>query len=199
MNKFIKFAIVAVMAVAATQTAQAQFLKNLLGGKSATTETAAESQTAAYSNGQTSGTALKALYTQYKTDGKNLNMSNMQNMLNLASLATSVQGLKGADAAYKKDFLKGMILGSSNLVNNNNSTSVMSSLTNFANLDLSSLLTGTATNEKKDDKNAEITTATGAVKALSGLLSGSSDDKKTEETDQSEIISSVSTLLNLFK
>ena len=54
-------------------------------------------------------------------------------------------------------------------------------------------------NEKKDDKNAEITTATGAVKALSGLLSGSSGDKKTEETDQSEIISSVSTLLNLFK
>ena len=76
---------------------------------------------------------------------------------------------------------------------------MLSSLTSFANLDLSSLMSGAATNEKKDDKNAEITTATGAVKALSGLLSGSSDDKKTEETDQSEIISSVSTLLNLFK
>ena len=197
MNKFIKFAIVAVMAVFATQTAQAQLLKNLLGG--ASTETAADAKSSAYSSGQTSGAALKALYSQYKSDGKNLNMSNMQNMLNLASLATSVQGLKEADATYKKDFIKGMILGSTNLVNTNNSTSVLSSLTSFANLDLSSLMSGAATNEKKDDKNAELTTATGAVKALSGLISGSSESKKTEETNQNEIVSSVTSLLNLFK
>ena len=199
MNKFIKLAIVVVMAVFATQTAQAQLLKNLLGGKSTATETTATSQTTATSNGQASGAALKALYTQYKNDGKTLNMSNMQNMLNLASLATSVQGLKEADATYKKDFIKGMILGSTNLVNTNNSTSVLSSLTSFANLDLSSLMSGAATNEKKDDKNAELTTATGAVKALSGLISGSSESKKTEETTQNEIVSSVTSLLNLFK
>ncbi|MBR7171867.1 MAG: hypothetical protein IKD19_06630, partial [Prevotella sp.] len=39
----------AVMAVFATQTAQAQFLKNILGGASNSTETAAETKSSAYS------------------------------------------------------------------------------------------------------------------------------------------------------
>ena len=199
MNKFIKFAIVAVMAVFATQTAQAQLLKNLLGG--ASTETAADAKSSAYSSGQTSGAALKALYSQYKADGKNLNMSNMQNMLNLASLATNVQGLKTADAAYKKDFVKGLILGSTNLVTNNNSTSVLSSLTSFAKMDLSSLINAESLSEKagKAAENA-------AKYARTSILTTATDTKKIEDKNTNinienaaEIASSVSSLLNLFK
>ena len=201
MNKFIKFAVVAVMAVFAAQTAQAQLLKNLLGGASNSTEAAADSKSSAYSNGQASGVALKALYTQYKADGKNLNMNNIQNMLNLASLATSVQGLKEADAAYKKEFAKGLVLGSTNLVTTNNSTSVLSSLTSFSNMDLSSLLTGAATDAKQA---AAAATENAAKNALSGLLSGASKETKTEQVtskieNAAEIASSVSSILNLFK
>ena len=201
MNKFIKFAVVAVMAVFATQTAQAQLLKNLLGGASNTTEAAAETKSSAYSSGQTSGAALKALYSQYKADGKNLNMNNMQNMLNLASLATNVQGLKTADSDYKKEFVKGLILGSTNLVTNNNSTSVLSSLTSFAKMDLSSLINAESLTEKagKAAENA-------AKNALTGILTTANDTKKIEEKNTNinienaaEIASSVSSLLNLFK
>ena len=201
MNKFIKFAVVAVMAVFATQTAQAQLLKNLLGGASNSTEAAAETKSSAYSSGQTSGAALKALYSQYKADGKNLNMNNMQNMLNLASLATNVQGLKTADSDYKKEFVKGLILGSTNLVTNNNSTSVLSSLTSFAKMDLSSLINAESLTEKagKAAENA-------AKNALTGILTTANDTKKIEEKNTNinienaaEIASSVSSLLNLFK
>jgi hypothetical protein len=197
MNKFIKFAVVAVMAVFATQTAQAQLLKNILGGKSSATETTADPKTTAYSSGQTSGAALKALYSQYKADGKNLNMNNMQNMLNLASLATNVQGLKTADSDYKKEFVKGLILGSTNLVTNNNSTSVLSSLTNFAKMDLSSLINAESLTEKAESA---------AKNAITSIITTATDTKKIEEKNTNinienaaEIASSVSSLLNLFK
>jgi molybdopterin converting factor small subunit len=197
MNKFIKFAVVAVMAVFATQTAQAQLLKNLLGGASSSTEAAAETKSSAYSSGQTSGAALKALYSQYKADGKNLNMNNMQNMLNLASLATNVQGLKTADSDYKKEFVKGLILGSTNLVTNNNSTSVLSSLTNFAKMDLSSLINAESLTEKAESA---------AKNAITSIITTATDTKKIEEKNTNinienaaEIASSVSSLLNLFK
>jgi hypothetical protein len=197
MNKFIKFAVVAVMAVFATQTAQAQLLKNLLGGASSSTEAAAETKSSAYSSGQTSGAALKALYSQYKADGKNLNMNNMQNMLNLASLATNVQGLKTADSDYKKEFVKGLILGSTNLVTNNNSTSVLSSLTNFAKMDLSSLINAESLTEKAESA---------AKNAITSILTTATDTKKIEDKNANikienaaEIASSVSSLLNLFK
>ena len=197
MNKFIKFAVVAVMAVFATQTAQAQLLKNLLGGASSSTEAAAETKSSAYSSGQTSGAALKALYSQYKADGKNLNMTNMQNMLNLASLATNVQGLKTADSDYKKEFVKGLILGSTNLVTNNNSTSVLSSLTSFAKMDLSSLINAESLTEKAESA---------AKNAITSILTTASDTKKIEDKNTNinienaaEIASSVSSLLNLFK
>lgn len=195
MNKLVKFFVVAAMAIFAAQPADAQLLKNLLGGKSGSTE-AADSKSSAYTSGQTSGAALKALYSQYKTDGKNLNMSNIQNMLNLASLATSVQGLKEADAAYKKDFVKGLILGSTNLVTTNNSTSVMSSLTSFAKMDLSSLLNGAAEKAEKVTENA-------AKDVLTNIMSSAT--KEAQKTDLSqiqnaaEIASSVSGILKLFK
>jgi hypothetical protein len=197
MNKFIKFAVVAVMAVLATQTAQAQLLKNILGGASSSTEAAAETKSSAYSSGQTSGAALKALYSQYKADGKNLNMNNMQNMLNLASLATNVQGLKTADSDYKKEFVKGLILGSTNLVTNNNSTSVLSSLTNVAKMDLSSLINAESLTEKAESA---------AKNAITSILTTATDTKKIEDKNANikienaaEIASSVSSLLNLFK
>ncbi|MGM9749214.1 MAG: hypothetical protein ACI3ZN_10465 [Candidatus Cryptobacteroides sp.] len=137
------------------------------------------STSAAYTNGQTTGTALKAIYTQYKADGNKLNMSNVSNLLNLATLANSLQGLKGqaSGTAFYTDFAKGLVAGSTNLVNTNNTSSVMNGLANLTNLDLSSLA------------------------GLAGSASSSETVSKGVETvkNAGEIASSVSNILNLFK
>lgn len=107
----------------------------ILGGSTATTATPT-------SNGQASGAALKSLYTQYKADGK-LDMTNINNILNLAALSQAVTELKDAGTVDKSDYIKefatGLILGSNNLVNQTNSTPVVSGLTNIAGIDLSAV------------------------------------------------------------
>ena len=126
--------------LAVENTADAQLLKKLLGGKTETTTTETTATTATL-NGQAAGAALKSLYTQYKADGK-LDMGNLNNIFNLTTLATNIQGLKGQSnkGAFYKDFASGLVLGSNNLVTSENSTSVMSGLTDLVeNVDLSGL------------------------------------------------------------
>ncbi len=173
--------------LAAENTADAQLLKKLFGGK---TETAAtETVTAATSNGQAAGAALKALYGQYKTDGK-LDMGNLTNLMNLTTLATNVQGLKGQSnkSAFYMDFAKGLVLGSNNLVTESNSTSIMSGLQNLVNnVDLSAL---TASAEDK---------AQSAASSLAEKLTGASEKANTAVENATEIAGAVTNILNLFK
>lgn len=125
----------------AETTADAQLLKNLLKKATSTETTTTTTTTEATSNGKAAGAALKALYSQYKTDGK-VDMSNLTNIMNVATLATNIKGLKGETnkSAFYKDFASGLVLGSGNLVNSGNTSSVMSGLTNLVNnVDLSSL------------------------------------------------------------
>ena len=193
------FTILVAMAafLAAENTADAQLLKNLLNKvkgtttetTTTTTETATETVAAATTDGQAAGVALKALYGQYKADGK-LDMGNLTNLVNLASLATSVQNLKGQTdkSAFYKDFVTGLISGSSNLVSEANSTSVMSGLTNLVNnVDLSGL---TATAEEK----VESTTAT-----LTEKLTNATTKANTAVENASEIATAVTNILNIFK
>lgn len=187
MRQILKIFIVAAVALfAAEASADAQLLKNLLTGSSSTTETVSE----ATSDGQAAGAALKSLYSQYKADGKKLDMSNLSNMLNLATLASSVEGLKGTSnkSTFYKDFAKGLVIGSGNLVNSTNSTSVMNGITSLVNnVDLSGL---TETAES---------TASKATSALTSALTGASDKATTAVSNATEIASSVSNILNLFK
>lgn len=168
MKLLVKLALVAFLSVFATQTASAQFLKNLI--EKSTSNEAVESKTDAYKSGQTSGAALRTLYSQYKKDGKKLNMKNVQNMMTLTSLATNVQGLKDSNSDYKKDFAKGLIIGSTELVNEKNSTSVVSTLADLAKMDLSVLTSG-----------------------------GESKDTQETEKDKTDIASSITSILSLFK
>lgn len=159
----------------AETTADAQLLKNLL--KKATTETTT-STTEATSNGKAAGAALKALYSQYKIDGK-VDMSNLTNIMNVATLANNVKGLKGQTnkSAFYKDFASGLVMGSGNLVNNNNSTSVMNGLTNLVNnVDLSAI-------QQKATSAVNTATATG----------------NEVVQNASAISDSVTNILNLFK
>ena len=176
--------------LAAENTADAQFLKNLLNkvkGTSTetttttTTATPAETATAATSNGQAAGVALKSLFTQYKADGK-LDMGNLNNLMNLAALATNVQGLKGQTdkTTFYKDFASGLVLGSNNLVNSENSTSIMSGLQNLVNnVDLSGLTQKAETTKEK--------------------LTAASSKANTAVANATEIAGAVTNILNLFK
>ena len=191
------FTILVAMAafLAAENTADAQLLKNLLNKvkgnttETTTTTTATETVAPATSEGQAAGVALKALYGQYKTDGK-LDMSNLTNLMNLAALATSVQNLKGQTdkTTFYKDFVKGLITGSNNLVNENNSTSIMSGLQNLVNnVDLSGI---TASAEEK---------AESAAATLTEKLTGASEKANTAVENATEIAGAVTNILNLFK
>ena len=180
--------------LAAENTADAQFLKNLLnkvkGTTTETTTTAPATETttattAATSNGQAAGVALKALYSQYKADGK-LDMGNLTNLMNLATLATNVQGLKGQTdkSSFYKEFASGLVLGSNNLVNNTNSTSIMGGLQNLVNnVDLSGLTA--KTEDAKTALTEKLTTASGKA--------------TTAVENATEIAGAVTNILNLFK
>lgn len=180
--------------LAAENTADAQFLKNLLNKvkgistettTTTTTATPAETATAATSNGQAAGVALKSLFTQYKADGK-LDMGNLNNLMNLAALATNVQGLKGQTdkTTFYKDFASGLVLGSNNLVNSANSTSIMSGLQNLVNnVDLSGLTQKAETTKEN----------------LTEKLTAASSKANTAVENATEIAGAVTNILNLFK
>lgn len=187
MTRYFKIIVVAAIAYCTAEaTADAQLLKNLLNkGKSETTETVSAGTT----NGQAAGAALKALYGQYKADGK-VDMSNLNNIINLATLANNIKQLKGQTdkSAFYKDFAAGLITGSNNLVTSKNSNSVMSGLTNLvSNVDMSSLT---------EKANAASSTAASAV---TNILSGASSKADTAIDNANEIASSVTNILNLFK
>jgi hypothetical protein len=191
MKQIVKIFIAAAVAFfAAEATADAQLLKNLLNKTTGSTTTEQTTVNVATSNGQTAGVALKALLAQYKADGRKLDMGNINNLLNLTALANSVKDLKGQSSkgTFYKDFVKGLISGSNNLVNSNNSTSVMNGITNLVNnVDLSGLT------QKAED------TASNATSAIASALTGASEKANTAVSNATEIAGAVSNILNLFK
>ena len=98
-------------------------------------------QSESYTAGQQSGVALKALYTQYKADGK-LDFSNINNLLNMVNLSAQVQKITKAEKGTVdySEFGKGLVAGSVNLVNDLNKDQVVNVLTQqLAKVDTSKL------------------------------------------------------------
>ena len=124
----------------------------------------------AQSAGRVSGAALKDLYTQYKNGGK-LDLSNATTLANLASLITGIQGLKNTTDrnAFYTDFASGLILGSTSLVNSNNTNSILNTLTSMANLDLSAITNAAA--QAATGAATQVNTASGNVASALGSLS----------------------------
>ena len=125
---------VILMAAAVLMMAGCGFLKNstTTNNTGATTQATTTTQTAntAVSAGQGAGTALQALYAQYKADGNKYNYKNMQNIINTMSLVSNCEGLKEnyKDKTYLKEFGKGMVASSLGLVTQNNVETVTNSL-----------------------------------------------------------------------
>jgi hypothetical protein len=184
MKRILTIVLAAVAFLAAENTADAQLLKNLLNkvtGNTTQTTTTTETATEATVNGKAAGTALRALYTQYKAD-KKLDMSNLNNIANVATFSANVQGLKGQPnkGTFYKDFVSGLISGSNNLVNETNSITVMDTITGLVeNVDLSGV-------EQKATEVAE--TAASAASSASSAVS-----------NVASVAESVSSILSLFK
>ena len=123
---------------AAGSSVEAQDLKGLV--KKATESSKPQAQLDAKSQGKAAGIALKDLFAQYKADGK-LKVTNKKNVKNITILATNLKGLKGqsSKSTFYKEFAAGLILGSENLVNDNNVNDVMKPLTTISNMDVSPL------------------------------------------------------------
>ena len=114
---------------------------------------------AAYTAGTACGSALVALYNQYKAAGK-IDLSNPTNLIHLATLASSSANLKEnlKNTTYFQGFANGTIFGSKNTITTSSATNILNSLAGF---DLSSLT-------KKN--TATTTQTTNAVSSVVNLL-----------------------------
>lgn len=149
-------------------------------------------QSEAYTSGQAAGTALRALYSQYKTNGK-LDMTNLTTLTNVLTLTNSCQLLKSATkgSGTYSDFSKGLVAGSSNLINTTNTETVMDNLTNvITNIDTTSLTNAV---------NKGNTAVNNAVEKGSAALENAAEKGNSLVENANSIASSVSSIFSLFK
>ena len=143
-------------------------------------------------NGQQSGAALKSLYSQYKNDGK-VDLANLNNIISMAQLVNGIQGLGSVDdkSKFYTDFASGLILGSNNLITQQTSNPVTSTLqTLAAGTDLTAIATAglAAANQAKQTQNAASSSnVANTVQAISETTAGVSNT-----------LQSLSTIFNMF-
>lgn len=143
-------------------------------------------------NGIAAGKALLALFNQYKSSGK-LDLANATNLSNLVSLVNNVKGLTGTStvASTPADFINGLISGSGNLVTNNNSNTVLSTLGSLAGLDTNSIAKSAAS-------AASSAAASAASSAIGKLLGGSKTTSSSTASSNSAASMATSLLTGLF-
>ena len=160
------------LAVAVAMLTGCGLLNNGASSTPAATTATTTTTSTAMTSGQGAGTALHALYTQYKADGK-YDYTNLTNAMNTISLLNSCQGLKQnyQDASYLKDFGKGMIASSLGLVTQSNVQTVTNSLVEMvkSNEDVQTAATQTQ-NAANSTANA-LNTASQYASSISSLLS----------------------------
>ena len=97
--------------------------------KDAINNAVATNNSESYLAGQQSGIALKALYAQYKVDGK-LDFSNLTNVANIMNVAAQAQKIKDAEkgSVNYTDFSKGLVEGATGLISDINADAVVDGL-----------------------------------------------------------------------
>ena len=97
--------------------------------KDAINSAVATNNSASFNAGSQSGVALKALYNQYKLDGK-LDLSNLSNVANILNVAAQAQQIKNAEKGTVNytDFSKGLVEGATGLISDINADAVVDGL-----------------------------------------------------------------------
>ena len=97
--------------------------------KDAISSAVATNNSASFLAGSQSGLALKALYNQYKLDGK-LDLSNLTNVANILNVAAQAQQIKNAEkgSVNYTDFSKGLVEGATGLISDINADAVVDGL-----------------------------------------------------------------------
>jgi hypothetical protein len=128
-----------------------------------TTSNVSNGNSAASQAGSSCGQVLASLHSQYKSSGK-LDMTNSTTLLNVVELGTYYTALKShsSDASYKTSFATGLISGSSGLITNSNSSSIINTL-----MSLSSL--GSITKTTPGNAIEAVNAASGLVSLLKNL------------------------------
>lgn len=160
------------LAVAVAMLTGCGFMKNGASAPATTTTTTTTTTNSALTSGQGAGTALQALYAQYKADGK-YDYTNLQNAMNTISLLSSCQGLKEnyKNTTYLKDFGKGMIATSLGLVNQNNVQTVTNSLVDMVKNNENVQAATTQTQNAANTTAGYLNTASQYAGSISNLLS----------------------------
>lgn len=97
--------------------------------KDAINSAVATNNSTSFLAGSQSGVALKALYNQYKADGK-LDLSNLSNVANIMNVAAQAQQIKNAEkgSVNYTDFSKGLVEGATGLISDVNADAVVDGL-----------------------------------------------------------------------
>lgn len=139
---------------------------------STTNSSSSTSTTSGYTTGQTMGMSMKALYSQYKAEGA-LNMNNLSTIANIAALSSACNTLKTntKESAFYKEFLQGVVAGSSNMVTENTAESVVSSVASTVNnLDLSSIISAATAGSTSNVPAATSNNVGSSITSLMSLL-----------------------------
>ena len=86
--------------------------------------------------GNTTGSALAAIFNVLKTNG-NIDLSDLMNVINIGKILTGAGALSNATQTFTDEFSQALINGSNNLVNSGNVAKVLSGLKALNNIDTS--------------------------------------------------------------
>ena len=106
---------------------------NASASSSAVASTSTASNQTAVGAGQNAGSALVAMYNQYKADGNKYDYKNLNNIINSLQLVSACEGLKDnkSNKEYLKSFGKGMLASAAGLVTESNVNQVTNTLTDM--------------------------------------------------------------------
>ena len=119
--------------------------------------------------GNTTGSALAAIFNVLKTNG-NIDLSDLMNVINIGKILTGANSLANASQAYTSEFITGLMNGSGNLVNSSNINAVLGGLQALNNID-QSVFTGPAAKAYANGSRAVPTTDTGVAATMGALNS----------------------------
>ena len=119
--------------------------------------------------GNTTGSALAAIFNVLKTNG-NIDLSDLMNVINIGKILTGANSLTNATQSFTDEFVTGLMNGSGNLVNSSNVAAVLGGLKALNNID-QSVFTGPSAKAYANGSRAVPTTDEGVAATMGALNS----------------------------